>query len=152
MLVEEEEIEMACFLVPGAEAIVTTIVTKVIENREKKEDAKNLEQGIILSDSECKKNHFSVKLKKLNGLLWGGSALLAFEHLWRGEIQPVFPFLTAAGSPADTAEMLREMSTVGVAMAAMVTCVWGVIIYAMHKMETVGDSAENVSVTEEAGQ
>ena len=67
---------------------------------------------------------FSKKLKWLNNMLWGGSALLAFEHIWHGEITPWFPFLTAAGDPADMAEMLNEMSTVGVTMAGVVTAVW----------------------------
>ena len=58
-------------------------------------------------------------------MLWGGSVLLMFEHIWHGEIVPWFPFLTAeAENPADAAEMLHEMATVGVAMAALVTVVW----------------------------
>ncbi|MEG2088278.1 MAG: hypothetical protein RR022_08755, partial [Angelakisella sp.] len=66
---------------------------------------------------------------------WGGSALLAFEHLWHGEITPWFPFLTAAGSPADTAEMLLELSTVGVSMAVLVTAVWAVLLVVVSRME-----------------
>ena len=58
-------------------------------------------------------------------MLWGGSALLAFEHLWHGEVVPWFPFLTAAENADDAAEMLHEMSTVGVTMAVLVTAVWG---------------------------
>jgi hypothetical protein len=61
----------------------------------------------------------------LSRLLGGGSVLLAFEHLWHGEISPVFPFLTAASSPESLDIMLHEMSTVGVGMAAAVTVVWG---------------------------
>ena len=57
-------------------------------------------------------------------MLWGGSVLLAFEHVWHGEVVPYFPFLTAAGDPADAAEMLHEMGTAGVCMAAIVTVVW----------------------------
>lgn len=110
---------MACFIVPALEAVVTTIATKVIEKRELK-----LEKG-----------SFSVKLKRLNGLLWGGSALLAFEHLWHGEIQPFFPFLTAVGNPADTEEMLHEMRTVGVSMAVLVTAVWGIMTLVLGKIE-----------------
>ena len=37
---------------------------------------------------------------------------------------PWFPFLTAAADPADAAEMLHEMSTVGVTMAILITVVW----------------------------
>lgn len=109
---------MACFIVPGAEAIVTTIATKIIEKKEA-----SVENAEIKFEN---KELLSTKLKRLNGLLWGGSALLAYEHLWHGEIQPFFPFLTSAGNPADAAEMLHEMSTAGVAMAVLVTAVWAV--------------------------
>ena len=57
-------------------------------------------------------------------MLWGGAALLAFEHVWHGEVVPWFPFLTAASNPADAAEMVHEMATVGVTMAVLVTVVW----------------------------
>ena len=50
--------------------------------------------------------------------------MLAFEHIWHGEVVPYFPFLTAMYNPQDTAEMLSEMSTVGVSMAALITLVW----------------------------
>lgn len=141
---------MACFLVPGAEAIVTTIVTKALESKEKKETAVKPEAGSVLSDNAGGKKHFSAKLKGLNRLLWGGSALLAFEHLWHGEIQPFFPFLTAAADPADAAEMLHEMSTVGVAMAAAVTCVWGIGTYVLHRLESAPERREDVSAVKEA--
>ena len=109
---------MACFVVPATEALVTTVATKIIERRE-----------ASIEDVEVKfanKEMLSAKLKRLNNLLWGGSALLAFEHLWHGEIQPFFPFLTAAGNAEDAIEMLHEMSTVGVSMAVLVTAVWAV--------------------------
>ena len=93
---------MACFIVPAAEAIVTTVLTRAMR---KKEDGKTK-----TSDVKIK---FSHKLKWLSNLLWGGSALLAFEHVWHGEVTPWFPFLTAASNPADAAEMLHEMATAG---------------------------------------
>ena len=102
---------MACFVVPTAEAIITTIAAKAM----KSEDTAN---------SRSTKTPFVKKLKWLSRLLWGGSALLAFEHVWHGEVTPFFPFLTAAGNPDDTAEMLREMATSGVAMAVLITAVW----------------------------
>ena len=49
---------------------------------------------------------------------------MAFEHVWHGEVVPWFPFLTAASNSVDAAEMLHEMSTVGVGMAVLVTAVW----------------------------
>ena len=112
---------MACFLVPGTEAIVTTIAAKVIKSKEKKETVKvSLSEGIV---EEVEKVPFSTKLGWLNKLLWGGSALLAFEHLWHGEVVPFFPFLTAVES-GETAEMLAEMGSAGVTMALLVTAVW----------------------------
>ena len=72
---------------------------------------------------EVKKVKFSAKLKWLSNLLWGGSALLAFEHIWHGEVVPFFPFLTAVQN-GETADMLAEMSSAGVTMAVLVTAVW----------------------------
>lgn len=106
---------MACFVVPTAEAIVTTVVTKVVEKK-----AKNVEHGIEKVELENKLS----SLRRLNKLLLGGSALLAFEHVWHGEVTPFFPFLTAASNPTDLSEMLVEMGTVGVGMAVLVTAVW----------------------------
>lgn len=114
---------MACFLVPAAEAVITTIAAKAIKSKEK--DSETVKVQLDGSNPEAaEKIPFSRKLKWLNNLLWGGSALLAFEHVWHGEVVPWFPFLTAAGDPVDAAEMLQEMSTAGVAMAALVTVVW----------------------------
>ena len=116
---------MACFLVPATEAVIVTVATQILIAREnkllpkfKREDGATLE-----SDAEAKVP-FSKKLRWLSNLLWGGSFLLAFEHVWHGEVVPMFPFLTAASNPADAASMLHEMSTVGVAMAVLVTAVW----------------------------
>ncbi len=119
---------MACFLVPAAEAIVTTVASKSMKKK---------------SDPEKEaKVSFVSKLNWLNNLLWGGSALLAFEHVWHGEVTPFFPFLTAASDPASTAEMLREMSTVGVGMAVLVTGVWAGMVMIARAIEK--RPAENV--------
>ena len=104
---------MACFLVPAGEAIVATVVKKVEEKKE-----------VSTEEKEEVKIPFSQKLKWLTSLLWGGAILLAFEHLWHGEVVPFPPFLTAMNDPSDTAEMLHEMGTVGVTMAALITGVW----------------------------
>ena len=113
---------MACFIVPAVEAIVVSVAKKVIEKKEKQPE----EVSVVLDGTPetAYKVPFSRKLKWLTNLLWGGSALLAFEHVWHGEVVPWFPFLTAAADPADAAEMLHEMATVGVSMAALVTLVW----------------------------
>ena len=125
---------MACFLVPTAEAVVTTIAAKALKSKEATTEAvkaQHDETGL----TETEKIPFSRKLGWLNKLLWGGSALLAFEHVWHGEVEPWFPFLTAASNPADAAEMLHEMSTVGVAMAALVTAVWAGMVAVSSIME-----------------
>ena len=57
---------MACFLVPTTEAIVTTVIKKV-------------------ADKKGSDNIFIKKMGWLNNMLWGGSALLAFEHVWHGD-------------------------------------------------------------------
>ena len=113
---------MACFLVAVAEATAATVAAKVIEKKEKdsKEVVIRLDGGV----TTAQKIPFSRKLKWLRNMLWGGSALLAFEHVWHGEVVPWFPFLTAASDPSDAAEMLHEMATVGVSMAVLVTVVW----------------------------
>ncbi|MDD6655997.1 MAG: hypothetical protein PUE95_01640 [Lachnospiraceae bacterium] len=118
---------MACFMVPMAEAMVATAVSKVLKNKEEQKSIKEIEDGFIKDTENC--NKWSQHIKQLSGFLWGGSGLLAFEHLWHGEITPFFPFLTAANNPADFAEMLHEMSTVGVTMAVVVTLFWGALTW-----------------------
>lgn len=122
---------MACFLVPAAEAVVATIATKAIE---KKETAA-LTVGDGHAPEASEKLPFSRKLKWLTNLLWGGSVLLVFEHVWHGEVVPWFPFLTAAGNPEDAAEMLHEMATAGVSMAVLVTAIWLVMLGVSKSIE-----------------
>lgn len=112
---------MACFVIPAAEAVITTVAAKVIKTKEKEKTVKlSLSDGSV---QEATKIKFSTKLGWLNKLLWGGSVLLAFEHLWHGEAVPFFPFLTAVEN-GETAQMLAEMSSAGVTMAVLVTAVW----------------------------
>ncbi|MGM9649330.1 MAG: hypothetical protein ACI3XY_05105 [Butyricicoccaceae bacterium] len=120
---------MACFLVPVAEAAVTTAAIKMLQAKEKTNVAGKPSETVKSANGLP----FSHKLKWLSNLLWGGSALLAFEHVWHGEVTPWFPFLTAAGSPAETAQMLHEMGTAGVAMSVLVTAVWtGMVLITAH--------------------
>ena len=114
---------MACFLAPVVEAVAVTVIEKIAERNEKApREVKLVSDGGTVERAE--KPRFSRKLKWLRNMLWGGSALLAFEHVWHGEVVPWFPFLTAAANPEDAAEMLHEMATVGVSMAVLVTLVW----------------------------
>lgn len=113
---------MACFLVSAAEAAIVTVTEKAVE----KNGAAHVEEAGV---------PFTQKLKWLSNMLWGGSALLVFEHIWHGEVVPWFPFLTAMSSPADTAEMLAEMGTIGVTMAALITAVWGGMVLVTNSVE-----------------
>lgn len=125
---------MACFAVPAVEAVVTTIVRKAIKSKEKKAETVKIQlEGTELETVE--KIPLSRKLKWLNNMLWGGSALLMFEHLWHGEIVPWFPFLTAASDPASLSEMLTEMATAGVTMSLLVTAVWVGMVAVTSAME-----------------
>ncbi|MBN1376018.1 MAG: hypothetical protein JXA01_07680 [Dehalococcoidia bacterium] len=110
---------MACFLVPAGEAIVTTIVQKVVENNEKKAGGQKADATGLT---------WSRRLGWLNKLLWGGVILLALEHVWHGEVVPWPPFLTAMENPADIAPMLQEMAIFGTSMAVLVTVVWAIMI------------------------
>ena len=109
---------MACFTVPAAEAIITTVAEKILKSKAKNHTVKISHE----------------KLGWLNKMLWGGSALLAFEHVWHGEVIPTFPFLTAV-KDGEAAEMLHEMATAGVCMALIVTAAWGVMVWVSNIME-----------------
>ncbi|MBQ8946335.1 MAG: hypothetical protein IJ058_05905 [Lachnospiraceae bacterium] len=115
---------MACFTVSVVEAVVVTAVQKHLEKKEKLAHAEHLELPSELTENTDNRISRSTKLKWLSMMLWGGSALLAFEHLWHGEITPWFPFLTAMSDAADRAEMFREIATVGVCMALLTTAIW----------------------------
>ena len=122
---------MACFLVTAAEAVVVTTAQKV---ESKKDSSENKSERIPMSR----------KLRWLSSMLWGGAILLAFEHIWHGEVVPWFPFLTAMADPGDAAEMFHEMATVGVCMAVLVTLVWvGMCIVADSLVKKADKPAAN---------
>ena len=132
---------MACFLISAAEAVVVTVLEK--KARKKESLAPELHKEI---PEDHIKIPFSRKLSWLKYMLWGGVALLAFEHIWHGEVVPWFPFLTAMSDPADAAEMLKEMATVGVCMALLITLVWFVICkVADHLVKKSDDQAADES-------
>lgn len=121
---------MACFLVPGAEAIVVTAAAFLIKKHEQNKAQVQLHTtGSAPVEEKTEKPGFAKKLFWLADLLWGGVILLAFEHLWHGEVVPFFPFLTAATEgPQAVSEMLGEMASVGVVMAVLVTVVWAAMV------------------------
>jgi len=126
---------MACFLVSAAEAAIVTVATQFVLAHENKLLPKYRREAEETSEQHTAKIPFSRKLRWLSNLLWGGSLLLAFEHVWHGEIVPWAPFLTAAATPAETTVMLHEMSTVGVGMAVLVTAVWGAMVLVSSSLE-----------------
>lgn len=103
---------MACFIVPGIEAIITTIAKKKL-NRKWVE---------------------KINLKLLNTLLWGGTFLLMIEHVWHGEVVPWPPFLTAMTTASSFGTMLHEMLYVGVPMAVGITLAWAIAVVVTIKI------------------
>ena len=124
---------MACFVVPVAEAVITTVATKAVKSKEEEAKINNTDEMVM----ESEKISLSKKLSWLSNLLWGGSARLLFEHIWHGEIVPFFPFFSALSNPADKAQMLHEISTVGVAMAVAVTLAWVVMVAIISKAKAL---------------
>ncbi len=104
---------MACFLVPLTEGIILTAAKKLAFKQN--------------ADSVIK-----ARLENLEKMLYGGSFLLAIEHIYHGEVVIYPPFLTAMKNAGDIPEMLHEMATVGVSMAVVVTSVWGIAELVSH--------------------
>ena len=99
---------MACFTAPLAAAIAAGVVRRTVK-------AKDTDNSETIS--------WATKLGWLEKLSFGGCALLAFEHIWHGEIIFRFPFLTGVRD-GNTAEVLKEIATVGGAMTALILAIW----------------------------
>jgi len=110
---------MACFTAPAAVAIVTTVVRKVVK---KKEGAATEPQRAHTLGK------WTRRLRWLNTMLWGGVILLAFEHIWHGEVVPWPPFLTAIETPGEVGPMLHEILTYGLTMTAVIVVAWGILV------------------------
>ena len=114
---------MACFTVPLAEAVVVSVVKHTVCKH---------------ADREALVSPVRERLDWLEKMLYGGSFLLAIEHVFHGEIAFYPPFLTALndgwGSEA-AAGMLHEMATAGVSMAVLVTAAWGVMSLISAKLK-----------------
>lgn len=139
---------MACFAVPAAEAIIVGTAYLIAKHKEKKIEAPTFtykaKDGSIVTGEKVK---LSTKLSWLLSLLTGGAFLLAYEHIWHGEVVPWFPFLTNAANPADAQEMLHEMATVGVLMAVLVTLVWAVMLGVCALIEKRSAGTQRVKAT-----
>ena len=105
---------MSCFVVPLAQAVVTSAIRKSNEKNNRS-------------------NHsaFARHLPALEKMLWGGSVMLVVDHVINGELTWRFPFFTALENAGGGAFMLREMLTVGLPMSVVLTLVW--IGYALVK-------------------
>lgn len=96
---------MSCFVVPLVEAIVV---------------------------SACRKRAVQSarpvwrELPALEKMLWGGTLMLIVDHVINGELTWRFPFFTALSLEDGGGVMLREMLTVGVPMALVLTAAWAV--------------------------
>lgn len=110
---------MACFTIPLAEGIILSVAKKIAF----KKDAESA---------------LKARLGHLENMLYGGSFLLAIEHIYHGEVVLYPPFLTAMRNPEDIPEMLHEMATVGVSMAAIVTLAWAGFEIVSHLAKRTG--------------
>jgi hypothetical protein len=111
---------MACFTVTAATAIGVAVARHIVKHNEKKEN-------IVVDPIDPMKT--SKKLGILELGLFGGSFILAGEHVLHGEVTFTFPFLTAIKEGSDAVKtMLFEMCTVGVAMTVAIVATWGIAL------------------------
>ncbi|MBQ2464545.1 MAG: hypothetical protein II507_06115, partial [Treponema sp.] len=73
---------MACFTIPLAEGIILSVAKKIAFKKD--------------AESALKE-----RLEHLENMLYGGSFLLAIEHIYHGEVVLYPPFLTAMRNPKD---------------------------------------------------
>jgi lipoprotein signal peptidase len=111
---------MACFTVPMTLAIVIGAIRKKIPT--------------------------TYHINWLLTLLGGGVVALIVEHIAHGEVVLYPPFFTAMKSPADTAVMLHEMATIGVAMTVVCVAVWVSMVVYVSRMETAKSKHHRTTV------
>ncbi len=110
---------MACFLLPLALAIATSILQRT-----------------------AKRFSERMRIWILNTMLWGGAVLLGLEHVWTGEVAPWPPFLTAMADPANTSVILHEILTIGSALTAATAALWGMIVLAAQLIPKTSTARE----------
>lgn len=101
---------MSCFLVPLAQAIVTSAYCKANKNSVSAQGAGPLRRS----------------LPTLEKMLWGGSVMLIVDHIINGELTWRYPFFTALGETGGAGVMLHEILTVGLPISVALTLVWAV--------------------------
>ena len=117
---------MACFTVPLATAVAAKAAKPILGGR-------------------ATRNPFVARLDWLCKMMFGGSFLLAIEHIYHGEIIMTPPFLTAAKEGGEALSgMFHEMATRGVAMAVLLVAVWSVMVVVSVAAERQRKGAPNV--------
>ena len=111
---------MSCFIVPLAQAMVTSAYRKA-------------------NNSKIENSHSALKrhIPALEKMLWGGSVMLIVDHIINGEFTWKFPFFTALELEGGGTVMLREMLTVGVPMSLVITVVWAVYAVLKERKKSV---------------
>ena len=115
---------MSCFVVPLAQAVVTSAIRKSNEKNNR-------------SDHSA----FARHLPALEKMLWGGSVMLVVDHIINGEVTWRYPFFTALEEAGGLQVMLREMLTVGLPMSLVLTAVWAA--YAILKERKMQKALSN---------
>ena len=101
---------MACFLVPMAQAIATTIY------RKHNSASINSPEAAVLKH----------EIPALEKMLWGGTVMLIVDHIINGEIMLSFPFFSAFTQAGGTQIFLKELLTVGLPMSLVLTAAWAI--------------------------
>lgn len=114
---------MACFIVPLAQAVATTLYRRHVEKQSSLAPSSSAAfWGKVAEGGK------GASLRRLELMLWGGSAMLIVDHIISGELMPVFPFFSALLVEGGALTMLREMLTVGVPMSLLVTGIWALTV------------------------
>jgi hypothetical protein len=112
---------MACFAVTTVAAVGVAVARHIVKHNEKKAE----KNEVVSVNADTLKT--SKKLGILEIALFGGSFILAGEHVLHGEVTFTFPFLTSITEGSDAIKtMLAEMGTVGVGMTALIFVAWGI--------------------------
>ena len=106
---------MACFTVPLATAVAVSAAKNATSRRKAH-------------------NPFIARIGWLCTMMFGGSFLLAIEHVYHGEIIFSPPFLTAVRD-GEVSGMLHEMATRGMAMTVLIVAVWAAAVMAAVAFE-----------------
>ena len=87
--------------------------------------------SIVRKSSGGKATFTGRHIASLEKMLWGGTVMLIVDHIINGELTWRFPFFTALGETGGTEVFFRELLTVGLPMAAVLTLVW--VVYGLLK-------------------